>query len=151
MRLTHLCQDLFLIFIFLIARTLCMYTRQGEQSSPLLFDPEIEWTAWKNRVVRRLFNMNSNIVSTEDITDELQGEIVGEQPVAPTVPASTSRTSTSSSGGNATRPPPLQVAPRPNPRIPARVNGQTRGANNNNGVPRQRQPQPLQLPQQQQA
>ncbi|KAI3739125.1 hypothetical protein L2E82_29519 [Cichorium intybus] len=47
-----------------------MRTRRVEQSSPLLFDSEIERTPRRNRVRRRLVNMSLNDVSVEDITNE---------------------------------------------------------------------------------
>ena len=55
-----------------------MRTRRGGQTSPLLFDSEIEWTMRNNRVRRRFINMSPSSVVVEDVTNEPMVEVMGE-------------------------------------------------------------------------
>ncbi|KAI3516769.1 hypothetical protein L1887_15785 [Cichorium endivia] len=57
-----------------------MRTRRGGQTSPLLFDYEIEQTARNNGVRRRLINMCPSSVTVEYVTNEPMGEVSGGAP-----------------------------------------------------------------------
>lgn len=84
-----------------------MRTRRGEQTSPSVFDSEIERTACRNRVRRRLINMSPDSVVVEDITNEPTGEVSGEASFIPPVSSEFHIGSTNASGGAVSAPAPI--------------------------------------------